>query len=397
MGTGKLAILGTPGFVRDPARFDDKTLLSVLGQNAGNLMFQYAATQIISGEKSHIGLSEQGYGSAEAFAGASHLLFPAANHLRAGADWTGLNDFLSRSKVPLIILGLGAQSPKIGGEQETVNQLKADPHVSRMVDILRDKAAFVSVRGSFTQRVCEEMGLKDVSVLGCPSALLSPDIELGQRLGERLAELREAAATPRFGLTAGAPFEIRASPVLTALERKLFHWVRSRGGLYLQQSGGEIVMQLCRKGGEQPTLDQIKPVRDILQPGAELDPFAAYFSRLGRFHISAPEWIDELSGIPFVLGTRVHGNMAAIAGGTLGIVIAHDSRTGELIETMHLPNVTIEAVMDSADMTAVAAKTAFDPNAFDAWRKSVAKSFSAAMSKLGLGVEPHITAIAGDS
>jgi len=151
-----VVMLGTPGFVRDPARFDDAMLLQVLGENAGNLMFQYAASRIIAAPQTHVGLSETLYTETESLQSARGLVFPAANHLRLGADWTGLNDYLEGAGLPLIILGLGAQAPT-GGERATIAALKADPHVRRMVDILRDRAEFVSVRGDFSAQVCDAM------------------------------------------------------------------------------------------------------------------------------------------------------------------------------------------------------------------------------------------------
>ncbi|KKM99981.1 hypothetical protein LCGC14_1142440, partial [marine sediment metagenome] len=146
MSSPSFVLLGTRGLVPDPARFDDDTLLGVLGANSGNLMFQYAASRIIDAPITHISPAETPYSDTSALQTARALVFPAANHLRVGADWTGLNNYLDRAGPPLVILGLGAQSPRIGGEAETIAALKADPHVRRMVDILRDKAIFVSVR-----------------------------------------------------------------------------------------------------------------------------------------------------------------------------------------------------------------------------------------------------------
>ena len=92
-------------------------------------------------------------------------MFPASNHLRLGTDWSQLNNFLEGVNKPLIVLGLGAKSPKIGGEMETILALKADPSVQRMVDIFRERAILVTVRGAYSQKVCAELGLDVVEVL----------------------------------------------------------------------------------------------------------------------------------------------------------------------------------------------------------------------------------------
>lgn len=138
-------------------------------------------------------------------------MFPAANHLRLGADWSGLNNFLEGANKPLIVLGLGAQSPKIGGEKETISALKADAGIRRMVDIFRDRAVLVTVRGRYSQEVCVALGLEAVEVLGCPSAMINPAPDLGRRLADGLRDLADGGGEARIGVTAAAPFEIAGS------------------------------------------------------------------------------------------------------------------------------------------------------------------------------------------
>ncbi len=97
-------------------------------------MFQFAATNLVQTDV-NIAPAERPYSDHAALAASSALVFPAYNHLRLGTDWSQLNNFLEDVNKPLIVLGLGAQSPKIGGEMETILALKADPSVQRMVDI----------------------------------------------------------------------------------------------------------------------------------------------------------------------------------------------------------------------------------------------------------------------
>jgi len=388
------AILGTPGFVRDPGRFDDETMLKVLGANSGNLMFQFAATQIIDAPLTHISLAETAYSDPVALRGAKALVFPAANHLRTGVDWTGLNAYLGLARQPLVVLGLGAQSPKIGGESATIAALKADAQVMRMVDILRDKAAFVSVRGAFSQAVCDALGLPDVAVLGCPSALINPDPELGRAMARRLALAASAGAGLKLAVTAAAPFEIREDRVKRDLERRLFGWATAFGGLYVQQSGGVAAMLAANGQWHRLTPNVRRSIAAILAP--EMDPVElwAYLAGSGRFYLSVPAWRDEMRGLDLVLGTRLHGNMAAIAAGTPGVIIAHDSRTGELGQTMHLPRLAIAAVMGAGSLEAALPEVEFDGEAFDAWRRSAAATLTAAFDRIAIPVSPHVRALA---
>lgn len=389
------AILGTPGFIRQPERFDSEGLLRVLGSNSGNLMFQHAVSRIVHAPQVHISAAETPYGDIAALAACGALIFPAANHLRTGIDWTGLNNYLENARKPLVVLGLGAQSPKIGGEGETIAALKADPQIRRMVDILRDRAQFVSVRGAFSAMVCGELGLPDVAVLGCPSALIHPDPGLGQMLAARLGAMRQDGAVLRPALTAAAPFEIREDLPKRDLERRLFAWtVEAAGGLYVQQSGG--LSCLWSANGEWYRIEPNarRSMQAVLAPQMDPVEFWAAMARQGRFYASAPDWIAAMEGCDLAIGTRMHGNMAAIAAGRPGVIIAHDSRTGELGQTMHLPHLDMAEAMAARDLPDALSRVRFDGAAFDAWRAQAARGLTQAFDRIGIPVAPHVRALA---
>ena len=390
-----LAFMGTPGYVRDAERFDTPELLAVLGANSGNLMFQYAAARLLAGPQRHIGRSEIPYADPRGLSGARYVVVPAANHLRLGADWTGFADFLERARRPLVVLGLGAQSPKLGGERATVEALKADPQVSRLAGVIRDHAAFVSVRGEFSRLVCAEFGIRNVEVLGCPSALLNPDPAAGAAMEARLKAMAASPEVPLFALTAAAPLEIAGEAHKRTLEKKLFQWVRSRGGLYVQQSGGPDSVLAAGPGWEKAAPGSRAVIRSVLQPEATEAEFWSFMTRRGRFYTSDPEWIRDMAQVKLAIGTRLHGNMAAIAAGTPGVVIAHDSRTGELAETMRLPVVDMETVTAAGSLAEVLPQIRFDGAAFDAWRASAAATLRARMGALGIAVSEPLDRLAG--
>ncbi|MFT7057527.1 MAG: hypothetical protein ACJASV_000025 [Pseudorhodobacter sp.] len=392
-------LLGTPGYVRDPARFDPEALLKVLGANAGNLMFQYAATQLIDADLTHISPAETPYSDTSALSRAQALVFPAANHLRLGADWTGLNNYLGNCKRPLVIFGLGAQAPGPEGESATIAGLKTDPHVRRLVDILREKAVLVTVRGQFSRRACEELGLTGTLALGCPSVFLNPDPEMGQKLAVKLAGLQQDQAqgqfAPRFALTAAAPFEIRGDAPKQDLERRLFAWARAADGFYVQQSGGLSSMKAADGHWYDLELQTLHSIAAVLAPNVTPLEVWAYLARQGRFYSSAPDWIAAMGACNLVLGTRLHGTMAALAAGTLAAIITHDSRTSELADTMHLPQLSMADAMASPHLGDALGRIRFDGAAFDAWRGRAAAQLLAACDHIGLPLTGPIQTLAG--
>lgn len=410
------AFMGTSGQVHTPQRFSPEELLSVLGANSGNLIFQYAAARIIDAPQVHFGLSDTAYSDRHAIDTAQALVFPAANHLRAGADWAGLNSFLEDANKPLIVLGLGAQASGQSGEKldpqtgAPTNQkdtpdpkaliaaLTDTPSLRRMLDIFRERAVFVSVRGAFSQQVCAGLGLPDVVPLGCPSALLNPNPGLGRALSARFDALRQMPH-PQIAITAAAPFEVAHDIPRRALERRLFGWAQEHGGLYVQQSGGPAAMHAASGQWHRISDTDRASIAWVLDPEASPDaatnPAAvwAHLRKHGRFYLSAAAWIAAMGPRDVVLGSRAHGTMAALAAGTPGVLIAHDSRTSELAQTMHLPRIDARAATQARTVAEAMGHVRFDGAAFDLWRQQTAATLTAAFDRLSVPISGTVRAL----
>lgn len=391
-----LLVMGPPGHVRGA---DTGTCLRRMGQNAGNLVFQHAVPRLVAGRCVHLHETGADWGDMSLHAAARAVIFPAANHLRCGADWTGLNGYLSRPGPPLVVLGLGVQAPLGAGVAETVARLAADPHAARLVAILRDRAALVTVRGRFSQAVCDRLGLAGTRALGCPSALLHPAPDLGSGLAVRLARLRARLAgkgcAVRPVMAAAAPFEIRGNPEAIALERRLFRWVvAERDGLYVQQSGGVAALRAASGQWHHLAPSTRAGIRAVLAPEMDEVAFWSRLCRAGRVPLSAPDWLAMLAGRDLVIGSRVHGVMAALAAGRPGVLVVHDARSAELAETMHLPVLDRADVLAVADPGAALARVRFDPPAFDRWRRRAAQETADALRQVGLPASSHLEALA---
>ena len=56
--------------------------------------------------------------------------------------------------------------------------------------------------------------------------------------------------------------------------------------------------------------------------------------------INVPSWLSLLQSVDFSIGTRIHGNIAAVLAGTPAYVIATDSRVLELAQYHNIPHIT---------------------------------------------------------
>jgi hypothetical protein len=377
-------ILGTSGKIKNPDDIEISKLLQIAGANTGNLMFQYAVSRMIGNEKRFIGIDGMPYLDAGDCSDGAYLVFPAANHLRAGADWSGLCSFFENLKIPLVLIGLGAQADSSLNIEETARNLIQDSSCKRLIDVLKSKAALITVRGKFTADLCKILDIPNVEILGCPSLMLNPNANAGQQIAEKISHL-ETNQHVKMALTAAAPFEIRGSHK-NDLEKILFRITKRQNGLYVQQSGGDSCIAIAGRRFGQLSVGGLKSIRDILAPDLSLDEFLDYHKDKGRVFTSAEQWIESLKPFDLCFGTRLHGNMAAIAGGTPGCVIHHDSRTEELAQEMQLPQIRAEEISESESMATLLTKIQFDANAFDRSRTEKARKYKQLFD--GLGIEP---------
>ena len=65
--------------------------------------------------------------------------------------------------MPCVIIGLGAQAPSYERKLEIPEGTK------RLVKIISERSKTLGVRGYFTASVLEEMGITNITVIGCPS------------------------------------------------------------------------------------------------------------------------------------------------------------------------------------------------------------------------------------
>ena len=388
-----LAFLGSAGVVAEAGELSVEALLGRLGANSGNLMFQRAAPRLFAEEARHL-TTLSGPAAEETLAGAKALVLPFANHLRLGTDWTGLANRLETIECPLIALGLGSQAPSAEGEAATIAALENDPSVTRLAAVLAERAIFVSVRGSFSQKVCEALGLTGTEPLGCPSLFLNPEAGLGRKVAWRLDRARGKGEAVRFVLAAAAPFEIQADEEKLAVERLLFAAMVRGNGLYVQQSGGVSAAAISLGRFADVSLAATLSLRRILAPETGLDDFVTTMRQRARLFADAARWIEAVAPFDAVIGTRLHGGMAALAAGVPGVVVTHDARTSELVETMALPTLALSEVLAAERPEAMLARVRFDAERFDANRRRVAGALGAAFARLGLAPAEEVAALA---
>ncbi|PKP95437.1 MAG: polysaccharide pyruvyl transferase family protein [Alphaproteobacteria bacterium HGW-Alphaproteobacteria-14] len=344
-----VAFSGTNGGVSFSATGFNRALAEI-GENTGNALFQFAMWRQIRNPKYVI--------SRESIPESVHeladiLCIPAANQINPSWDLGGWADFVEKCDLPIACIGLGAQA-QLGGDPRL--QLKVG--TVRYLKIVAERAQTIGVRGAFTQQVLEHLGITNTIVTGCPSQTINSRLK-GRDI-KALIDGFDLIERPRIGYTLGTleeyarPTEQRLSKMVSALPHKI-----------IIQTGPHFMRFLHDGHADEEAVGFFRWVGSFLRPDLSVHEFMSYLADQALFYSDARTWIDQMRSTDLVVGMRIHGAVAAIQAGRLGVCVAFDSRTEELAYTMGYPYVTHEEIMDDTTLGDIVRLARFSAERFD--------------------------------
>ncbi|MBP8918158.1 MAG: polysaccharide pyruvyl transferase family protein [Micropruina sp.] len=255
----------------------------------------------------------------------SHVLITLANTIRLGnpdgTRYARFQSFLERCQVPIVIFGLGVQSP--------TRELPADALPTEAIELMKylgDHTEKVGVRGEFTAAVFEHYaGVTNTFVTGCPSFFSRPSGF--DDLAAALAENRTGRASFN-GTKYGDPDEERM--LIRAIQADA-HWVESANPAAARYHRD------LQRGSSRPRppgfLKQAIRRRDLSREQVE-----AYFAARFRIFRTPDAWYQfNREQVGFTYGTRFHSNMASLLAGVPALWVTHDSRTEEFTDYLRVP------------------------------------------------------------
>ncbi|MCL2788022.1 MAG: polysaccharide pyruvyl transferase family protein [Micrococcales bacterium] len=245
-------------------------------------------------------------------------------------------EMIDKLTIPVIGVGGGVQ---LNWNEGLEPGDETDRGTKHFMKSLLNHSASVSVRGEITGAYLKRLGFGDehVRVTGCPSLYLyTPDYEVKPK-GPLTSDSKVGItiAVRDYGFSAFANRAYEQYPNL----------------MYIGQTMGDIVTFVWGKDrlvAEKPDI----PVH-LGHPMVE--------SNKTRMFLDPRVWTDFLKEYDFMLGTRIHGCVAALVGGTPATLISMDQRTHELglfhdIPTIRRPDMkdsdTVATVFEQSDWTA---------------------------------------------
>ncbi len=251
---------------------------------------------------------------------------PLANQLGAHVDLGKLAAQIKKSPLPIAGIGLGAQGAISGVAGDAIPEGSWE-----WLNTIASKAVGshpnITLRGPETLRVIAEKGLGDACVItGCPSNFTNPNQTLGRQINRR-----RSTSFRKIAVAAGNPF----LPQFAKLEQSLIRLTQS-DGLYVVQHPIDL-LRLSMGEHWSVTPGRFEHHRRYLSPDRDDRALLDYMKSRAATFVSVADWMNTLKHYDLVVGTRIHGIMAAIQAGVPGICLYIDSRTRELCETMKIP------------------------------------------------------------
>ncbi|MFD7876862.1 polysaccharide pyruvyl transferase family protein [Streptomyces sp. NPDC059766] len=293
----------------------------VIATNSGNLIFSDATHKILetpgaevvsNGMKSDVGAASRINEEYDVF------VVPLANAFRPSFELSlqRLTRLINKLKIPVVVVGVGAQT----GVTYDPARLKAmEPSVRAFCSAVLDHSASIGVRGEFTEKYLNDMGYRDVEVIGCPSMFMH---------GDRLPVEKRTAA-----LTADSRVAVNGSHTA----------VRGGGLSKIIDRAHEQYPNLMYIGQNLTDAKQLH-WRDVNSPAGRITEMPThpdhpmYREGKARVYVDPVTWIDDLRSFDYSFGSRIHGNIAALLAGTPATVLAFDSRTLELCRYFEIPH-----------------------------------------------------------
>lgn len=308
---------------------DTEKLFNIAGGNVGNFVYKYYLKSYLNYDKEHSQniLDVQQIESIQDIdTKFDKCVVICANQISRTDDaLLQFYHFFKQTTLPIILLGLGAQSDL----NYSMAFLDNIPKHIKLLKCLSEKKAIIGCRGKFSYHVLKKIGFKKVFIIGCPSYYKN---------GFNFILKKK---------------EIQYENLLTDIS---FDWFENRDVWYnlaikipnfhvICQSSPEIF--LYRWSMNQTDSDTYKVLENLFKINQEIiiknkDVFQNHVS----LFFNVTEWESFIKTRDFYIGPKIHGCLMHILNGRPGFLIVHDSRTREFAELFKIPH------MLSSDLSA---------------------------------------------
>ena len=257
-----------------------------------------------------------------------YVFLRGSNYIHAEMDWENAEAVLPKLKIPILAFGVGAQAPAKG-------KLELSPRGRRIWQIISDHSTSLGVRGAYTAEVLWSIGVRNIRIVGCPTAFRNNDPELR-------IDLPPLDTVKQIGFTVRREVSRDYSPDIARYlnrHRDIIKTMAKRFDIRLMMQG-EVEEKKLLWGDEAQKREAWAALKENAWCAewffdAELE--ALYGSKL-FYSDAVADYETLVRQKDLVLGYRLHGNLMALANRVPSIYFIYDSRTAEFCETFAIPS-----------------------------------------------------------
>lgn len=304
------------------------------GANSGNLLYAYSVYRTLMTEDTIIDMDY--YGVERNYTDEDILqinekydayVCPLADAFRDAFENKLLKyaDFFNKLTIPCFIIGLGLRAPY---EPDIGAPRKFDHAAKQFLKAVLRKSSMVGLRGEITGEYLKYLGFKegqDYTVIGCPSMYA-----LGTHLSQRDISLSETSKIA-FNLSSITPENI---------VRFAFNEMQTFKNHYLVEQNIDETKLLYYGKQYQPNKSaSVLLPRKISHPLLQENRY--------RIFVNIPTWLEFLRDMNLSIGSKLHGNVAALLAGCPALFMPIDSRMRELVAYHKFPAIPYMEIQES--------------------------------------------------
>jgi len=193
----------------------------------------------------------------------------------------------------------------------------------RFLKILSERVE-LGVRGEYDADTLNKCGIKNARVIGCPS--------LHYHLNRDFKVIKNTDSVKKVHINFSTDFgNLGLSQKDFFHQHMPFMWYVLN---IFDRKSYELDFSL-----QKPPFTEASDIGTILLSYGEVDRL---FMECGRYYFSVKDWIEGIRENDFSIGTRFHGNIAAILAGVPTLMINIDKRMKELNSYYKIPSIDIE-------------------------------------------------------
>lgn len=301
-----------------------------------------------------------------------YVFIRGSNFIHEKMEWFRAVEVLEKVKLPVYAIGVGAQASQ--------NRAITLPEpAKRFWQIVSDRCAAIGVRGAFSAETLRQNGIGNVEVVGCPSIFRTRNRELQIRVPDQ-REIRKVA----FSLRREADSTYTADPDAYLRNQK--------AALLKVDSQSEMVMSSHGEPEEKAFFlrDEAAKAKAVAEfvhskwwEGPDDAPMRRIYEKQLFSFFDVEHYDTFAQSLDLAVGYRVHGVLPAIAHGVPGVLVAYDTRSQELAETLKIP-VVPEAALAEGGWRAV-----YQQSQLNALARSYAGSYDRMRGFLDRNGIPH--------